>query len=207
MFAKVRTTRDLFEAFGYNEQKVQERTAECLLGENYLLDLKSLSTQDKLDRLEERNLLYERVQCNVLRISLNFHFGETISNEKMQVVAKRYMTDMGLDRQPYLGYRHYDTAHPHLHIVSTVIEADGSRIKAGLAFIRKSAQVSRLLEDEFSLSKNKKITILDEEKLKVSSAERVVYGKKPLRQSISNVLYVVIDHYKYTNLAELNAVL
>jgi len=34
----------------------------------------------------------------------------------------------GFDQQPYLDYRHDDSGHPHIHIVSTSIEKDGNRI-------------------------------------------------------------------------------
>jgi uncharacterized protein YijF (DUF1287 family) len=38
------------------------------------------------------------------------------------------MEKIGFGEQPYLIYKHEDAGHPHIHIVSTTIKADGSRI-------------------------------------------------------------------------------
>jgi hypothetical protein len=62
-------------------------------------------------------------------------------------------------------------------------------------------------EKEFSLIKCERVQITDEEKYKVQEAQKVAYGQRSLHRSISDVLHVVIDDYKYTSLSEFNAIL
>ena len=38
------------------------------------------------------------------------------------------MNKIGFVEQPFLVYKHEDAGHPHIHIVSTTIKGDGSRI-------------------------------------------------------------------------------
>jgi len=38
------------------------------------------------------------------------------------------MQKIGFGEQPYLVYQHFDAGHPHIHIVSVKVRADGSRI-------------------------------------------------------------------------------
>ena len=38
------------------------------------------------------------------------------------------MEKIGFGEQPYLTYQHFDAGHPHIHIVSVKVRADGSRI-------------------------------------------------------------------------------
>ena len=117
------------------------------------------------------------------------------------------MEGIGFCDQPYLVYRHHDSAHPHFHTVSTYIRPDGSPINIDKAVLHRSHELCRQLEQEFSLMPRHRTGRDEEEKFKVDHAQRVVHGEKPLKHAIRDVLYTVIDHYKYTNLAELNAAL
>lgn len=63
-----------------------------------------------------------------VHISLNFHPGEKLTEETLKEIAHEYMERMGFGAQPYLVYQHFDAGHPHLHIVTTNIRRDGSRI-------------------------------------------------------------------------------
>ncbi|MEI9911585.1 MAG: relaxase/mobilization nuclease domain-containing protein [Bacteroidota bacterium] len=77
---------------------------------------------------EKFTSLNERTTTNTLHVSLNFDSPEILDNEKLVVIAKTYMERIGFGEQPYLVYRHHDAGHPHIHIVSTNIRRDGSRI-------------------------------------------------------------------------------
>ena len=207
MYAKIKTTGNISGALRYNENKLKQGKAECLMAENFLQDLGQMSRKDKLDRFRERISLNEMPECNIVRISLTFDPTEKIPNEQMRVLTRRYMQSMGFEKQPFLVYRHYDTAHPHLHVVATNINADGKRIKTDIPFLQKSFQVTRKLEHEFSLRQYKRVSPEETEKFKVRQAQRIIYGESGLQRSISDVLNTVIDHYKYTSLSELNAIL
>jgi hypothetical protein len=158
-----------------------------------------------LDRFLQRSSLNERPECPIMPISINFDVSEKISNEQMLQVAKRYMAGIGFDKQPYLVYRHYDSGHPHCHIVTTRIQKDGVPLSLGPADLFRSHQMTGKIEQEFSLVRREKQE--DGEKFRVKHAQRVNYGQSSLKHRISDVLNTVIDHYRYTSLPELNAVL
>ncbi|HEY4064964.1 MAG TPA: relaxase/mobilization nuclease domain-containing protein [Puia sp.] len=207
MLGKIKMTASISEALTYNEQKISHGKAECLLAENFIKDLPALGREDILFRFDQRISLNERSVLNIFRDTVTFSPEEKIENVTMQVLAKRYMEGIGFGDQPYLVYRHHDTAHPHMHIVSTNVRADGNLIKVNPKLLRESHQLTRRLEQEFSLVKSQKATAEDETKFSVKQAHRVIYGQEPLKRAISDVLHTVIEQYKYTNLLELNAIL
>jgi hypothetical protein len=207
MLGKIKTVKSIAKALSYNEQKLTNGKAESLLAENFIKDLAELSREDKLDHFRQLTSLNERSKANTLHISVNFGPEEKISNKQMQELARRYMRGIGFEEQPYLVYRHYDAAHPHFHIVSTNIQPDGNRIILEKKQIYRSHQLSSQLEKEFSLQPYHRANWKEEEKFKVRHARRVNHGEMPLQRSISDVLNTVIDHYKYSNLTELNAIL
>lgn len=207
MLGRVVPVKSIRNALSYNEQKLIEGRAECILAENFIKDLRELSREDKLHHFMQRISLNERVEYNTIHNSVNFGAEEKISIEQMKELAKRYMEGLGFGEQPYLAYRHTDSAHDHFHIVSTYIQADGSKIDIDKALLYRSHALCRKLEQEYSLQPRHRAGREEEEKFKVDHAERVVYGEKPLQRAINDVLHTVVEHYKYTNLAELNAVL
>ena len=81
--------------------------------------------------------------------TLNFNPSDNLSNEKMIAIADRYMEGLKMEQQPYLVYRHDDAEHPHVHIVSSLIRADGSRINTHLMAVNLSEPVRKEIEKEF----------------------------------------------------------
>jgi hypothetical protein len=62
------------------------------------------------------------------------------------------MAEMGYKEQPYIIYRHHDTAHPHIHIVSTCVDETGTKLSN--AFIKRlTNNVRQKLELRFGLIK------------------------------------------------------
>jgi hypothetical protein len=191
----------------YNEEKVTQGKARCIWAENFLQDHDQLTLRDKLDRFDQRASLNDIVVKKAIHISLNFGATEDLSDERLITVAKKYMKTMGFEDQPWLAYRHTDAGHTHVHIVTTDIRADGIKIHLRPPELAKSRALGKQLEKEFSLQPNVKATAADQEKFAVTHAQKVIYGEPGLKHSISNVLNTVVDHYRYTNLDELNAVL
>jgi hypothetical protein len=105
-----------------------------------------------------------------------------------------------------LVHQHRDAGHQHIHIVSTNIKRDGSKIDMNNIGRNQSEAARKSIEIEFGLTKAEGRTQMQESPLKVS-AQKVQYGKTQTKRAITNVLDVVIDQYKYTSLAELNAIL
>lgn len=191
----------------YNEHKVRQKEAEILQAQNFLKDTRDLSFSDKTRWFERFTSLNERTKTNTLHVSLNFDPTEKLANEKMIEIANEYMKKIGFGEQPYLVYRHYDAGHPHLHILSTNIRSDGSRISMHNMGRSQSEKARKEIEIDFGLIKAQGKKSDNSFKLIPVSAQKVALGKSSVKRAISNVLGLVIDQYKYSSLPELNAVL
>lgn len=102
--------------------------------------------------LNQYNKLNPNVKKPNIHISLSFHKDDLLDNNTMKRIAKDYLDDLGLGSQPYAVYRHFDTEHPHIHIVSSMIQLDGKKINDSHLFYR-SQSITRKLEEEYQLTK------------------------------------------------------
>jgi hypothetical protein len=191
----------------YNEEKVKQGKADLIGAANFLKDHDQLSLKDKIDRFEQRTTLNEAMLNNSLHLSLNFGATETLTNEKMVVLADRFMEAIGLGDQPYLVYRHHDAGHTHLHIVTVNIDAMGEKIHIRPLTLTEAHKICRELEVEFSLQPSVRVKQDQQDEFSVLHAQKVVYGEPSLKRAVSDVLNAVVDHYKYTNMDEFNAIL
>ena len=207
MVARINTGKTISKALNYNEKKVQEGQAEYLRAENFSKDIQDMNFYEKLKSFEKLTSLNERTATNTLHVSLNFDPSEKISNEKMVSIAQSYMSQIGFGNQPFLVYRHHDTGHPHIHIVSTNIQKDGSRISMHKLGSTKSETARKQIENSFHLVKAESKSQKKLLKLTPLNAQKITSGKRSTKAAISNVLGVVIPQYKYGSLAELNAIL
>jgi hypothetical protein len=207
MVARIKQTRSLSNAVNYNEKKVQQHKAECIAAINYAKNPEQLNFYQKLHRLEHQASLNERVTTNSVHISLNFDAADKLDKEKLEEIANSYMQQIGFGKQPYLVYQHFDAGHQHIHIVSTNIAADGSRIDMHNIGRNQSEQARKQIELDFNLVKAESKKQTQTEECKPVNASRVTYGESETKRAITNVLDTVVLHYKYTSLAELNAVL
>src|SRR4051812_30812311 len=206
MVARIKRTQSLSRSLNYNEKKVQLGVAECIQAVNYPKDLEQLNFYDKLHRLEHQAELNERVKANSVHISLNFHESDSLNKEKLLAIAETYMKEIGFGKQPYLVYQHHDAGHPHIHIVSTNIQNDGSKIEMNNIGRNQSEVARKAIEIKYGLIKAEGRIQKQENELKLN-AQKVQYGKTQTKRAITNVLDVVINQFKYTSLPELNAVL
>lgn len=206
MVAKITIKNSLQRNFYYNENKVEQNVATCIAAENYPRDLDRLTQASRLKMLQKTASMNEAIKVNTLHVSLNFHPSEKLEDGQLTEIAKSYMERIGFGEQPYLVYRHFDAGHPHIHILSVKVRMDGTGINTHYIGIKKSEPARKELEQEFKL-----VRAEDMKKqpyyLKPACPQKVQYGRSESRRAISNVLEGVLMHYKYTSLAELNAVL
>ncbi|MBS1918259.1 MAG: relaxase/mobilization nuclease domain-containing protein [Bacteroidetes bacterium] len=207
MVARIRTGKSIAGALNYNEQKLKEGQAECIAANNFLKDVDEMHFYDKLRHFERLTSLNEQTKVNTLHVSLNFDPSEKLNTNKLRAIAEMYMQKIGFGNQPYLVYHHHDAAHPHLHIVSTNIRDDGSRISLHNLGKIQSENARKEIEREFNLVRAEGRKLSEALKLYAVHAHKLSYGKSELKRSIANVLLQVIDKYKYASLAELNAIL
>ncbi|HRE67734.1 MAG TPA: relaxase/mobilization nuclease domain-containing protein [Cyclobacteriaceae bacterium] len=206
MVAKVNSGKDIRGILNYNENKVTEGVAKCIHENLFGQDVEKLSFNTKLKGFENFINLNRRATTKAVHISLNFHTSEKLSEDKLTGIASTYMDKIGFGQQPYLVYQHFDAAHPHIHIVTTNIQRDGSRIILYNIGRNQSEKARKEIERDFNLVKasgqKQQFTNTSDNPL-----SKVEYGKAETKRSISNVVRFVVRAYRYTSIAELNAVL
>jgi hypothetical protein len=207
MVAIIKTGHSIHNIFNYNENKVKMGVAECIGEGNYPVDVDKMSTTMKLNRFLKQVSLNDNVKRNSVHISLNFDPSENYSKEKLMDIANAYMKKIGFGEQPYLVYQHHDSAHPHIHITSIKVKADGSRIDMHNIGRNQSETARKEIEKSFGLVIAEGRRKNENPELQPISMGKVRYGRIQSKKAISNVLSEVMSSYKYASLAELNAVL
>jgi hypothetical protein len=207
MVAVIHQSTRLDVVLNYNERKVKAGVAVCLEAGYYPVDAAELSFAQKLRRLELLTELNQRTKHNSVHISLNFDPSEKLPDEALRAIAEAYLEKIGFELQPYLLYKHMDAGHPHLHIVTTNIKADGKAIHLHNLGVNKSRPACVAIEKEFGLVVATDKHIKQAYRTDAVNAARVLYGKSETKRAIGNVLQAVLQVYNYTSLPELNAVL
>ena len=207
MVAKITIPKSIEAALNYNEKKVQKGAAECLHAANYLSEAKNMNFYQKLNGFEMLNSLNNRATTKTIHISLNFDPSEKLSNDKLIEVANVYMEKIGFGQQPFLVYKHEDAGHPHIHIVSTTIKEDGSRVNTHNIGRNQSEKARKEIEQQYGLIEAERQQQLMKPGIKPVDAQKAVYGKSETKRSISNVVGAVFSQYKFTSLPEFNAAL
>ena len=207
MVAVISTSTSISNALNYNEQKVTQQVAVCIDAGNYPKDAEDLNFDQKLARLEHLSALNKRTSVNSVHISLNFDPSEKLSVEKLKEIAAVYLEKIGFKDQPYLLYQHNDSGHPHVHIVTTNIKADGKRIELHNLGRNQSEKARKEIEVSFGLTKAGDSRESQAYELKSAYTAKAQYGRSETKRAITNVLDAVLPNYKYTSLHELNAVL
>lgn len=207
MVAKINSSKSLYNTLNYNEQKLHKGKALLLEAAGFLKDPSLLSFSDKLHHFHRLTALNERTRTHAVHFSLNFDPSEKLSTEKLIAIAKSYMQQIGFGAQPYLVYQHFDSGHPHIHIVSTNIRSDGSRISLHNIGRNQSEKARKDIEQTFGLKRAEESKRKEDINLKPVNTQKVLYGKTQTRKAIENVLAHVLERYTYTSLPELNAVL
>ena len=206
MVAVINSGSSLSYVFNYNENKVKQGVAECILASNYPMDTEDLTLNHKLNRLMNQAKLNENVKRNSIHISLNFAVGEELDKGKLIAIAEEYMEAIGFGEQPFLVYKHNDASHPHIHIVTTKIKPDGSRVDTQNIGKNKSEPARIAIEKKYNLieaSKQKK----QENPIKPIDIIKSTNTKLETKNAIGKVLNAILETYNYTSIPELNAVL
>jgi hypothetical protein len=207
MVTKILSGQSIRGLLNYNEQKVTEGLASLVMASRFGTELDKLDFKAKLTRFEHLTSMNSRAKTNALHVMLNFDRDDKPDVNTLQQIAAAYMEKIGFGDQPYLVYQHKDVSHPHLHIVTTNVQADGNRISIHNIGKTLSETARRELEIEYKLVKadgRKKSEVLA---ITPADPEKVFYGKTPTKRAINNVVAAIMRSYKFTSLAEYNAVL
>ncbi|MBN8854700.1 MAG: hypothetical protein BGO55_20665 [Sphingobacteriales bacterium 50-39] len=200
-------TANLSKVLNYNEKKVQRGVAELLHAGNFLKPANELNFHDKLHRFKKLNELNERTKKSTLHISLNFHPDDHLTKEQLCEIAAMYMDRIGMGNQPYLVYQHHDSGHPHIHLVTSLIQSDGVRVRTNNMGKDQSVKARKEIDNLYSLRKVEDSQHSQVYEPEPVNAQKVAYGKLETKKAIKDVLRFVLKKYKFTSLPELNAVL
>jgi len=169
--------------------------------------VKEMNFYEKLKRFKELNELNDRATTKTLHVSLNFSPSEKLSDNRLVTIANEYMEKIGFGQQLFLVYKHQDAGHPHIHIVSTTIKEDGSRVDTHNIGKNQSEKARKEIEHQYGLIKAERQQQLIKPDIKPVDAQKAVYGNSERKRSISNVVGAVFSQYKFTSLPEFNAAL
>lgn len=156
MIAEPVRGNDFRGIFAYHEKKVQEGVAKEIGRSENLVGLETGEIIADFDynvhEYKENQKKGRELERWTFHPHLDFHSkdGSKISDELLNKIADRYMKGMGYGNCEYVIYRHDDKEHPHIHIVSSVIDRDGVRVDKTREKY-KSFAICRILEKEFGL--------------------------------------------------------
>jgi hypothetical protein len=221
MVAVINFASSLRNVINYNEHKLAQdsqlkdangkalKKAEFIHSSGYAKDTNKLTFTDRFNRLEKLMALHENRKQSVAHISLNFDPSEKekLNDDLLKQIADTYMEKIGFGKQPYLVYKHNDAGHPHIHIVSTIVRAKGKPIETHWIGRNFSEPARKEIEQSFGLVEADKKKQKEQFQLSPVNATKATYGRSETKRAITNVLDAVVPSYKYTSLAELNAVL
>jgi hypothetical protein len=206
MVAKVRSGKNIRGILNYNENKVKEHKAICIMASGFAMEHTALTFTQKLVRFQKLLAQNTKVKTNALHISLNFDPSEKFIPATLCQIASTYMHGIGFENQPYLVYQHQDAAHPHIHIVTTNIAAGGKRIDIHDIGRKKSEPTRKAIEAQFNL-----VQAQSKPRSRIPfmpvAPQAATYGKTETKRAIANIVRYVTTQYKYTSMPELNAAL
>ena len=202
MIAKISATENLGGALGYNFKKVEKGEASILLAAELYQDREGRYTME--DVLADMQAVIPekcRTKKMVFHCSLNPHPDEKLSDETLMQIAKEYMEALGYGKQPYIVFKHNDIAREHIHIVSLRIDGEGKKINDKFEK-RRSKQITDTLERKYNLIPSSKVSNKEE-----VETPKVDISKENIKEQVASALRMVLKHYKFCSLGELNAIL
>ena len=202
MIAKISATENLGGALGYNFKKVEKGEANILLAaELYQSKEGRYTMEDVLADMEALIPKNCRTKKTVFHCSLNPHPDEKLSDETLMQIAKEYMETLGYGKQPYIVFKHNDIAREHIHIVSLRVDSRGQKINDRFEK-RRSKQITDALEKRFGLIPSSKV--VDKA---VEETPKIDTTQRNIKEQVASALRMVLKHYKFCSLGELNAIL
>jgi hypothetical protein len=133
-------------ALRYNLQKLDKLNATLLDTSFVRMNEHDVMKEIAMVRMQRPNL-----QKYFYHTSLNFPPDENLPDDKMLKIAKEYLECMGFDQHQYAIFRHFDTGHPHVHLLVNRIGYDGSLVSDSKDYAR-TENILRKLEKKYGLT-------------------------------------------------------
>ena len=202
MIAKISATENLGGALGYNFKKIEKEEASILFAQNLYQNKEGTYTMAEVFADMEALIPKKcRTKKTVFHCSLNPHPDEKLSDETLTQIAKEYMEALGYGKQPYIVFKHSDIAREHIHIVSLRMDSKGRKINDKFEK-RRSKKITDALEKRFGLIPSSKVSGKVE-----TETSKVDIDRGNIKGQVASVIRMVLKHYKFCSLGELNAIL
>ena len=202
MIAKISATENLGGALGYNFKKVDKEEASILLAQGLYQNKEGTYTMAEVFADMEALIPKKcRTKKTVFHCSLNPHPDEKLSNETLMQIDKEYMEALGYGKQPYIVFKHSDIAREHIHIVSLRVDSKGRKMNDKFEK-RRSKKITDALEKRFGLIPSSKVT-----DKAMNETPKIDTTQGNIKEQVANVARMVLKHYRFCSLGELNAIL
>ena len=201
MIAKISAAENLGGALGYNFKKVEKGKASILLAAELYQSKEGRYTMEEVFADMESLIPKKcRTKKTVFHCSLNPHPDEKLSDETLTQIAKEYMEALGYGNQPYIVFKHNDISREHIHIVSLRVDSKGRKINDRFEK-RRSKQITDALERKYNLIPSSKVSE------HAAETPKVDIDRGNIKEQVASVLRMVLKHYCFCSLGELNAIL
>ena len=203
MIAKISPpSKDLMKTLTYNFRKVDRDQADILLSGQ-------LSADGKLtaERVFREMTAYipsgTRTKNIVFHASINPRPDEPLSDDRLRTIAREYLCRLGYGDQPFIVFKHRDIAREHIHLVSTRVRHDGSKIRDTMEHVR-STRIMRSLEAKFGLlpsghSQKKKGVSAQPSAVDVDAGD--------IKRQVAAAVEHVLGRYAFQSVGEMNLLL
>ena len=203
MIAKISPpSKDLMKTLTYNFRKVDRDQADILLSGQ-------LSADGRLtaERVFREMTAYipsgARTKNIVFHASINPRPDEPLSDDRLRTIAHEYLCRLGYGDQPFIVFKHRDIAREHIHLVSTRVRHDGSKIRDTMEHVR-STRIMRRLEAKFGLLPSGH----SQKKMDVSAQPSVVdIDAGDIKRQVAATVQYVLGRYAFQSVGEMNQLL
>ena len=203
MIAKIGKGMNIFGAVYYNQVKVDKENGKVLLAHKIADPVDGNFTVAQICRsFQPYMLANNKTEKPVRHISLNPNPSDKVSDDLITQMAEQYMMEMGYPNQPYIVYKHTDIERTHIHIVTTCVQLDGSKIPDSYDHHRSMA-ACRNLEKAFGLIPANEKTQRHEKPI----FKPVDYIKGDVKSQMAAVIRYLPKYYSFPNLGTYNALL
>ena len=203
MIAKISPpSKDLMKTLTYNFRKVDRDQADILLSGQ-------LSADGRLtaERVFREMTAYipsgARTKNIVFHASINPRPDEPLSDDRLRTIAHEYLRRLGYGDQPFIVFKHRDIAREHIHLVSTRVRHDGSKIRDTMEHVR-STRIMQSLEAKFGLLPSGH----SQKKEDVSAQPSAVdIDVGDIKRQVAAAVQYVLGRYAFQSVGEMNLLL
>ncbi|MBO0936428.1 relaxase/mobilization nuclease domain-containing protein [Fibrella sp. HMF5335] len=210
MVVRLLTGKNIAGALQYNEQKVTTGEAQRLAAGNFPDPQTALwSWQAKREMFEFLAHKNPRVEKPTVHISLAFHPKEQLSNEQLCRITQAFLDEAGYEKQPYMLYRHQDTAHPHVHILTVCVDRNGQKISDTYSKNRMNT-IRQRLEVRFGLVQAEQMQPRLERRPDIADSQGEPLsrlGQSEARVAIDTTLHRIMSEYACSSFDDLTCLL